>query len=98
MAATFRGGGQGAQPHRQPADRVYGSWPRGAGPAEGGLAKKRAQNALDSPRGSAFPAPMKVAASLRSLKARHSACKVVRRRGRVYVINKLAPRYKARQG
>lgn len=41
---------------------------------------------------------MKVAASLSSLKSRHPACKVVRRKGRVYVINKVAPRFKARQG
>ncbi|MDR2030643.1 MAG: type B 50S ribosomal protein L36 [Puniceicoccales bacterium] len=41
---------------------------------------------------------MKVVSSLRSLKVRHSACQVVRRRGRIYVINKVAPRYKARQG
>ncbi|MDR1436441.1 MAG: type B 50S ribosomal protein L36 [Puniceicoccales bacterium] len=40
---------------------------------------------------------MKIAASLRSLKSRHPACKVVRRKGMVYVINKVAPRYKARQ-
>lgn len=41
---------------------------------------------------------MKVANSLRSLKKRHKACQVVKRRGRVYVINKTAPRFKARQG
>ena len=41
---------------------------------------------------------MKVLASLRSAKKRHKACKVVRRKGRIYVINKLEPRYKARQG
>ncbi|MDR2664542.1 MAG: type B 50S ribosomal protein L36 [Puniceicoccales bacterium] len=40
---------------------------------------------------------MKIATSLASLKSRHPACKVVRRKGRIYVINKLAPRYKARQ-
>ncbi len=41
---------------------------------------------------------MKVASSLKTLKLRHKACQVVRRRGRVYVINKVKPRYKARQG
>jgi large subunit ribosomal protein L36 len=41
---------------------------------------------------------MKVKSSLRSLKTRHRACRVVRRKGRVYVINKVAPRYKAKQG
>ena len=41
---------------------------------------------------------MKVKNSLRSLKARHRDCRVVRRKGRVYVINKTNPRFKARQG
>ncbi len=41
---------------------------------------------------------MKVANSLRSLKQRHRDCRVVRRKGRIYVINKTQPRYKARQG
>ena len=41
---------------------------------------------------------MKVKSSLKSLKLRHRDCKVVRRKGRVYIINKKAPRFKARQG
>jgi large subunit ribosomal protein L36 len=41
---------------------------------------------------------MKVRSSLKSLKTRHRACKVVRRKGRVYIINKVDPRYKAKQG
>ena len=41
---------------------------------------------------------MKVKNSLRSLKSRHRDCRVVRRKGRVYVINKTQPRFKARQG
>ncbi|WP_130344606.1 type B 50S ribosomal protein L36 [Herbihabitans rhizosphaerae] len=40
---------------------------------------------------------MKVRNSLRSLKQKPGA-QVVRRKGRVYVINKKNPRYKARQG
>ena len=40
---------------------------------------------------------MKVVASLKSAKKRHPDCQVVRRKGKVYVINKPAPRYKARQ-
>jgi large subunit ribosomal protein L36 len=40
---------------------------------------------------------MKVRASLKSLKKQPGA-QVVRRRGRVYVINKLNPRFKGRQG
>jgi large subunit ribosomal protein L36 len=42
--------------------------------------------------------PMKVKNSLRSLKLRHRDCQVVRRKGRVYVINKTQKRFKARQG
>jgi large subunit ribosomal protein L36 len=41
---------------------------------------------------------MKIRNSLKSLKARHRNCRVVRRKGRVYVINKVQRRYKARQG
>ncbi|MDA1132582.1 MAG: type B 50S ribosomal protein L36 [Proteobacteria bacterium] len=41
---------------------------------------------------------MKIRNSLKSLKNRHRACKIVRRRGRVYVINKINRRFKARQG
>jgi len=41
---------------------------------------------------------MKVVNSLKSAKSRHKNCRIVRRKGRVYVINKLNPRYKARQG
>jgi large subunit ribosomal protein L36 len=41
---------------------------------------------------------MKVKNSLRSAKLRHRDCRVVRRRGRVYVINKRNPRFKVRQG
>ena len=41
---------------------------------------------------------MKVVNSLKSLKNRHRACRVVRRKGRVYVINKKNPRHKQRQG
>ncbi len=41
---------------------------------------------------------MKIKNSLRSLRARHRNCRVVRRRGRLYVINKTNRRFKARQG
>jgi large subunit ribosomal protein L36 len=41
---------------------------------------------------------MKVRNSLKSLKSRHRDCRVIRRRGRVYVINKTNRRFKARQG
>jgi large subunit ribosomal protein L36 len=41
---------------------------------------------------------MKIKNSLRSLVKRHRANRVVRRRGRLYVINKVNRRFKARQG
>ena len=41
---------------------------------------------------------MKVVSSLKTIKKRHKDCQIVRRRGRVYVINKRNPRFKARQG
>jgi len=41
---------------------------------------------------------MKVLSSLKTAKTRHPDCQIVRRKGRVYVICKKAPRYKARQG
>ncbi|HER35471.1 type B 50S ribosomal protein L36 [Guyparkeria hydrothermalis] len=40
---------------------------------------------------------MKILSSLKSAKKRHKDCQVVRRRGKVYVINKTNPRFKARQ-
>lgn len=48
-----------------------------------------------------FDAPewvMKIVNSLKSAKTRDKNCRVVRRKGRVYVINKANPRFKARQG
>ena len=44
------------------------------------------------------PKIMKVVSSLKTLKSRDRHCQVVRRRGRLYVINKKNPRLKARQG
>jgi large subunit ribosomal protein L36 len=41
---------------------------------------------------------MKVRNSLKSAKRREKGCRIVRRRGRLYVINKRHPRFKARQG
>jgi large subunit ribosomal protein L36 len=41
---------------------------------------------------------MKVRNSLRSLKKRDKDCRIIRRKGRVYIINKKNPRFKARQG
>jgi large subunit ribosomal protein L36 len=41
---------------------------------------------------------MKVRNSLKSLRGRHRSNRIVRRKGRVYVINKVQRKYKARQG
>jgi ribosomal protein L36 len=41
---------------------------------------------------------MKIKNSLKALRARHRDNQLVRRKGRVYIINKTAPRFKARQG
>lgn len=41
---------------------------------------------------------MKVRNSLKSLKSRHRDCQLVRRKGRIYVINKTQKKFKARQG
>ena len=49
-------------------------------------------------RRSSRGAEMRIRNSLKSAKARDKNCRVVRRHGRVYVINKKNPRMKARQG
>jgi len=41
---------------------------------------------------------MKVASSLKSIKKRDLDSKLVRRRGKIYIINKKKPKFKARQG
>jgi large subunit ribosomal protein L36 len=41
---------------------------------------------------------MKIRNSIKTLRKRHRDNRVVRRRGRLYVINKTIKRYKARQG
>ena len=46
----------------------------------------------------AIGAEMKVRNSLKSLRSRHRANRLVRRKGRVYVINKVQKRFKASQG
>jgi large subunit ribosomal protein L36 len=47
---------------------------------------------------SAEARPMKIRNSLKSLRSRHRDNRIVRRKGRVYIINKTQKRYKARQG
>jgi large subunit ribosomal protein L36 len=49
-------------------------------------------------RGRHFEKIMKIKNSIKSLRKRHRDNRVVRRRGRLYVINKTIKRYKARQG
>jgi large subunit ribosomal protein L36 len=49
-------------------------------------------------RRAARGSPMKVRNSLKSLRGRHRDNRIVRRKGRVYVINKTQRRFKARQG
>lgn len=44
------------------------------------------------------PVVMKIRNSLKSLRNRHQANRLVRRRGRSFIINKTNPRYKVRQG
>jgi len=41
---------------------------------------------------------MKIRNSIKSLKNRHRDCRVIRRKGRTYVINKTPRRFKARPG
>ena len=41
---------------------------------------------------------MRVASSLKSLKKRDLDSKLVKRRGKLYIINKKKPKFKARQG
>ena len=41
---------------------------------------------------------MKLKNSLRTAKSRHKDCRVMRRKRRLYVINKTNPRFKVRQG
>ena len=41
---------------------------------------------------------MRIASSLKTLKKREKDCRIIRRKGRVFVINKKNPRFKQRQG
>jgi large subunit ribosomal protein L36 len=62
------------------------------------VAPIRARSVDNRPLGPQKNTVMKVRSSLKSLKTRHRDCKVVRRKGVVYVINKTDPRFKAKQG
>jgi large subunit ribosomal protein L36 len=59
-----------------------------------GAGRARAVSFQESPSASA----MKIRNSLRSLRGRHRGNRLVRRKGRVFVINKTNRRFKARQG
>ena len=50
------------------------------------------------PRDEPMVTTVKVRNSLKSLRKRHRDNRLVRRKGRVYIINKTQKRYKARQG
>lgn len=41
---------------------------------------------------------MKIRNSLKALRTRHRENRLVRRKGRIFIINKKNPRFKARQG
>ncbi len=41
---------------------------------------------------------MKISSSLKSLRKRDLNSKMVKRRGKIYIINKKKPKFKARQG
>ena len=58
--------------------------------ARGGVTRNRPNKASGK--------PMKVRNSLKSLRGRHRNNRLVRRKGRLYVINKTNRRFKARQG
>jgi large subunit ribosomal protein L36 len=92
---------------------VYRHFPRRAAAEQGGLnltlAGTAGKSAPSWPPGAARAGPfsaqaglqgrvMKIRNSLRAAKTRDKNCRVVRRHGRVYVINKKNPRMKARQG
>ncbi len=51
-----------------------------------------------SPREELLVKAVKVRNSLKSLRNRHRDNRLVRRKGRVYIINKTQKRFKARQG
>jgi len=67
-------------------------------PLHKGKSKKTISKNIRKLKSEGRPQKQAVAISLKSAKKRHKACKVIRRKGRVYVINKENPRMKARQG
>jgi len=41
---------------------------------------------------------VKIRNSLKTARRRHKDCQIIRRKGRLYIINKTNPRFKVRQG
>jgi large subunit ribosomal protein L36 len=72
---------------------LTGKWPIAYGPAQ---LWRGVPTPFLNPRTEVFA--MKIKNSLRALRVRHRNNRVVRRRGRLYVINKTNRRFKARQG
>ena len=91
---------------RPPAESPCGMLTKGRGlsirtaPPQGPVRRLFAHLFLTALTGLQFSGrpTMKVRSSLKSLKGRHRDCKIVRRKGVVYVINKTDPRFKAKQG
>jgi len=63
-----------------------------------GYSPRHVYKAPETPAASLLGLVMKVRNSLKSLRNRHRDNRLVRRKGRVYIINKTQKRYKARQG
>jgi large subunit ribosomal protein L36 len=76
------------------ADQAVGA---GAGVRRGKLTA-RARLLRNRPNPKIRESAMKVRNSLKSLRGRHRNNRLVRRKGRLYVINKTQRRFKARQG
>ena len=91
-----------ARPRRLLLDRAADPGRRGAALTGGNGAPMNPhadQSCADAHRAAAArDSAMKVRNSLKSLRGRHRDNRLVRRKGRVYVINKTQRRFKARQG
>ena len=90
-ATCFRKGGQRKIRHGLHAVDTGSHWPYVPRQLAGGF---RLRLFLAISKGT----DMKIRNSLRALMGRHRDNKLVRRRGRYYIINKVNKRFKARQG
>ena len=82
LAVFARGPGRG-HPRRRHPERAAGHPSQDRAPRLGSTSGRQT---------------MKIKNSLKSLRTRHRDNRLVRRKGRVYIINKTNPRFKARQG